>query len=197
MANTIVFYDTEFTSWKGAVQNNWSEPGQYREIVQIGALRFDLDTLETGAEFLILIKPRKNPVLSDYFIDLTGINNEAVAREGLDFAEGWQRFDAFLSGAVSACYGGDDFVMRENFGFNGMPDGPETFSSFNIGPWFKEEGARFGVEPTTNSGALAKSVGVEMEMDTIQEHNALHDARSIAAAYRFMVQNGVEGPFSG
>jgi hypothetical protein len=44
-----------------------------------------------------------------------------------------------------------------------------------------------------NSGKLASVLGAPM--DGIQEHNALHDARSIAAAYRFLVQHGAEAPF--
>lgn len=194
MSNSIVFYDTEFTAWEGSMANNWSAPGQHREIVQIGALRFDLDRLEEMEEFLILVKPQKNPVLSDYFIELTGITNEAVAAEGLDFPEAYARFNDFIAGAPHACYGSDDFVVLENCAFNAMPDAPEVFSSFDIGPWFQTEGARFGVHARSNSGSLARTVGAEIK--AIQEHNALHDARSIAAAYRFMVQNGVKSPFA-
>eukprot|EP01046_Picozoa_sp_COSAG06_P036352 COSAG06_NODE_3999_length_4675_cov_2.774194_1_plen_231_part_00 len=31
--NAFVFYDTEFTSWEGAMQRNWSNPDEYRELV--------------------------------------------------------------------------------------------------------------------------------------------------------------------
>jgi hypothetical protein len=34
-------------------------------------------------------------------------------------------------------------------------------------------------------------------MKSIQEHNALHDSRSIAAAYRFLIQKGAKNPFAG
>jgi inhibitor of KinA sporulation pathway (predicted exonuclease) len=193
MAKSIIFYDTEFTTWEGAMENGWSLPGQYRELVQIGALRFDLETLTEGEEFLILARPRKNPVLSDYFIDLTGITNEDVAANGLDFPDAFSRFMDFVKDTPHACYGTDDAVVLENCTFHNMPDAPGIFDSFNIGPWFKTEGAKFGVQGKTNSGALAKTVGAPMS--AIQEHNALHDARSIAAAYRFMVQNGVKSPF--
>ena len=82
MTNTIVFYDTEFTTWEGAMENDWSAPGQYREMVQIGAVRFDLDTLTEVDEFQLLVKPVKNPVLSDFFCELTGISNEDVVKTG-------------------------------------------------------------------------------------------------------------------
>lgn len=193
MARTVVFYDTEFTTWEGAMQADWSLPGQYRELVQIGAIRFDLDRLQEVDEFQILIKPVKNPVLSDFFTQLTGISNADVAQEGVPFPDAYHAFIAFVQGDQTSCYGWDARVMRENLGWAGMPDGEDDFDSHNIGPWFMDKGASFGIRPGVNSGKLAAVLGAPM--DGIQEHNALHDARSIAAAYRFLVQHGAEAPF--
>lgn len=193
MSNTVVFYDTEFTTWEGAMENDWSAPGQYRELVQIGGVRFDLDTLEEKGEFIVLVRPKKNPVLSDFFIQLTGITNEQVTAGGLDFPEAYRRFREFVGDAPNACFGNDARVMRENLGFNGMPDSEAEFDSFNICPWFKEAGAPFGIKGKINSGKLAATLGAPML--SIQEHNALHDARSIAAAYRFLIRKGAPGPF--
>ncbi len=190
---TVVFYDTEFTTWPGAMENDWSEPGQYREIVQIGAVRFDLDTLEEGDEFDILVKPEKNPVVSDFFTGLTGITQKEIDENGVPFPDAYRLFTAFIGADKTCCYGWDAGVMRENLGWNGMPDAPENFDSLNIGPWFKSEGQPFGVQDKTNSGHLAASVGAPMK--TIQEHNALHDVRSIAAAYRFLKEKGVKDFF--
>src|SRR5690606_28807495 len=41
----IIFYDTECTTWEGALANNWGEPWQHREIVQVAAARFDTGSL--------------------------------------------------------------------------------------------------------------------------------------------------------
>lgn len=194
MTNTVVFYDTEFTTWEGAMENDWSAPGQYRELVQIGAVRFDLDTLTEVDEFQLLIKPVKNPVLSDFFCELTGITNDEVAKDGLSFPDAYHAFLAFVQGDRTACYGWDARVMRENLGFNVMPNSEDDFDSLNIGVWFQDKGAPFGITPKINSGKLAATVGAEMAV--IQEHNALHDARSIATTYRFMVKKGIESPFS-
>lgn len=194
MSNTVVFYDTEFTTWEGAMENDWSLPGQYRELVQIGAVRFNPETLEETEEFLILVKPVKNPVLSDYFIDLTGITNEDVAKDGLDFPDAFAKFTAFVGDAPTACFGHDDGVVRENLGFHDLPNDEHLFKSFNICPWFQQEGKPHGIKGKINSGKLASALGAEM--DAIQEHNALHDARSIAAAYRFLIEKGAQSPFA-
>ena len=37
--NAFVFYDTEYTSWEGAMQRNWSGPNEHRELVQLSAIR--------------------------------------------------------------------------------------------------------------------------------------------------------------
>lgn len=195
MSGTVVFYDTEFTTWEGAMENDWSEPGQCRELVQIGAIRFDLDGLKELEEFLVLIKPVKNPVLSDFFIRLTGITNEDVQRDGLSFPDAYKKFQEFIGNAPTACFGWDARVMRENLGFNAMPDTEAQFDSFNICPWFREAGEPYGIKGKINSGKLAAVLGAKM--DAIQEHNALHDARSIAAAYRFLVNKGAKPPFQG
>lgn len=193
MGRTVVFYDTEFTTWEGAMQANWSLPGQYRELVQIGAIRFDIDRFQEIDEFQVLIKPVKNPVVSNFFTSLTGITNGHIEAEGVPFPDAYHAFSAFVQGDVTACYGGDAAVMRENLGWAGMPDGDEDFDSLNIAPWFMDKGASFGIRPGINSGKLAATVGAPM--DSIQEHNAVHDARSIAAAYRFLVQHGAAAPF--
>ena len=36
--NTVLFFDTEYTSWEGSISRNWSEPNEFKEIVQIGAV---------------------------------------------------------------------------------------------------------------------------------------------------------------
>ncbi len=193
MSNVVVFYDTEFTTWEGAMDNDWGGPGQYREMVQIGAVRFDLDRLMEKEEFLVLIKPVKNPVVSDFFTRLTGIKQAEIDKDGLNFSDAYRAFRKFLGSDATCCYGWDARVMRENLGFNNMPNAEAEFDSANIGPWFKDVGKPYGVHDKTNSGKLASTVGAEIK--SIQEHNALHDSRSIAAAYRFLIQKGAKDFF--
>lgn len=191
----IIFYDTEFTAWEGSRERDWSGPGEARELVQIGAVRFDLGTLQEKEEFIVLVKPVKNPVLSDYFVNLTGITNTEVEKDGISFTAAYKRFRAFMGKTATACFGGDAKVMRENLGWNNLPATEQEFDSFNICPWFKETGEPYGLKGKVNSGKLAAVLGAPMT--AIQEHNALHDARSIAAAYRFLVNKGVQSPFGG
>ena len=76
----IIIADLEYTSWEGALESGWSAPGQFREIVQIGAVRVDAgDGFVEMAHFSMLVRPTINPELSDYFVTLTGITNDAMA----------------------------------------------------------------------------------------------------------------------
>jgi len=69
----IIIFDLEFTTWAGAQDRDWSHPGEFREIVQIGALRVDAASLEIVGEFDRLVRPRRNPLLSEFFQELNGI----------------------------------------------------------------------------------------------------------------------------
>ncbi|MDD9900123.1 MAG: exonuclease domain-containing protein [Alphaproteobacteria bacterium] len=193
MGADIVFYDTEYTSWEGAHENNWGEPWQKKELVQIGAIRFDLEELKERETFSILVKPEINPVLSDYFINLTHITNEDVEEHGVTFGVAYKKFLSFVKGLPLAAYGTDDEIIRENMALHGMLKTPDDFRSFNINPWFQEHGAAHGITRTTTSGALASALGLSLG-DDHHVHNALDDVHSICAAYTFLRKKDAPPP---
>lgn len=186
----FVIYDTEYTTWEGALARQWTGPGEFPEVVQIGAMRFDAATLEPLGSFDVIVRPTQCPVLSDYFIRLTGISQQQV-NDGIGFAAALAQFRAFANGAPAAAYGFDDAVIRRNQALHGMA---EDFHSLNIGPWFMEHGAAYGVKPGVNSGALARTVGAPLKK-AVAEHNALEDVRSIITAYSFLTQKGAPAFF--
>ena len=51
----FVIYDTEFTSWKGSQERNWSKPNEYRELVAIGALLINLQSSLIHHHFLMIL----------------------------------------------------------------------------------------------------------------------------------------------
>src|SRR5476649_1593114 len=83
---TITIFDLEYTAWECSMARHWLGPGEFKEVVQIGAVKLDADTLTILAELEILVRPRINPRLSPYFEALTGITSERLARQGEDFA---------------------------------------------------------------------------------------------------------------
>lgn len=189
-----VIFDTEFTTWEGALQRRWSGPGEFREIVQIGAVRFDAGNFAVIESMELLIRPVRNPVLSGYFVKLTGITQQKLEREGTSFADGLQRFLEFTKGLPPWSYGGDVDILAENMGFNCMPIPLHwwTCEQTNIAPWFHRHAPE---TVRVNSGRLALAVGAGQVSG---EHTGLADSLSILAAAKLLVQQrGVRNPFLG
>jgi inhibitor of KinA sporulation pathway (predicted exonuclease) len=187
MIGELVLFDLEFTAWEGSMARGWSLPGEHREVVQIGAVRLDGRTLQETATLDLLIRPRINPVLSDYFAALTGITNAELDRRGQDFAPAYGAFLTFVGEAPVGCFGRDDRILMENlalYELHGLPRPPEAF---NVKAWLVEHGIKLdGI----HSGMVAKQLGIEF---TGRLHNALDDARALAAAVRHFALKG-EGP---
>ncbi len=94
----FIIFDTEYTSWEGCNLNGWRD-WQKKEIVQIAALKVDGKTLEVIEKFNIYVKPKINPILSDYFVQLTGITNEKLAEFGIDFQSAYALIFSFMQSA--------------------------------------------------------------------------------------------------
>lgn len=78
----VLFMDLEFTCWEGSVQSGWSQPARPAEIIEIGLAVCELPCLRVVAVFDSLVRPRLNPVLSPYCVELLGIDRGEVARAG-------------------------------------------------------------------------------------------------------------------
>ncbi|GHH71871.1 hypothetical protein GCM10018793_07980 [Streptomyces sulfonofaciens] len=193
--STFVVFDLEFTSWAGALEQDWSAPGQLREIVQIGALRLGEDC-SVVEEYEALVRPVANPRLSAYFTELTGIDQAAVDRDGLPAARALGDFLEFCQGQSVLSYGNDMVVLGENAGW-ARARGEELRSGFlgagflNIRPWLN------AVAPVTapvNVGRLWHVLGLPRPAVAGQEHSALFDCHSLAAALGHLRATGTALP---
>lgn len=180
----IVVFDMEWTTWEGAEARRWSGPGEHMEIVQIGAVRLDdgQELLETGS-FEILVRPAFNPVLSDYFIGLTGIPQARVDAEGVDFPAALAAFAGFLGADIGivCSFGGDVMVLEENCRFNGLafPFAADLFR--DVRPEIRE--VLDMEEKHLVSGNLPRLFGFPPPGTA---HQAITDARCTAEALRIL-----------
>ncbi len=184
-----VLFDTEFTAWEGSMANRWLAPGEFREVVQIGAVNVDAATLATVAEFDVLVRPRFNPVLSGYFETLTGIANAQVEARGIDFRDAYDRFVAFVGDDTMAAFGRDDLVLIDNLALRGIRDAPPLPSHRNIAVWLRENGIH---TQGLHACDVAEACGAPFEG---RKHDALDDSRSLAAGIRALVARGATNPF--
>jgi inhibitor of KinA sporulation pathway (predicted exonuclease) len=163
---------------------HWLTPGEFKEVVQIGAVRLDADSFTILAEFEILVRPRINPHLSPYFEKLTGITSNMVARQGEDFAVAYARFLEFVGPDPIAAFGHDERVLEDNLRLYGITGACALPPFYDLRDWF----AARGVDPRgMHSCDLGPALGLAFVGQT---HNALHDARAIAGAMAVMASRG-------
>jgi inhibitor of KinA sporulation pathway (predicted exonuclease) len=187
-----VVFDLEWTSWEGAAGRGWSGPGEFQEIVQIGAVRLDGSSLAERAAFEILVRPSLNPTLSRYFTDLTGIRQEDVDRAGLPFPDAARRFASFVGRDATGLYfnGADGLVFSANCGLHRMssPLGETLF--FNLRPFIVE---CLGIAEPFVSAELPARLG---QPPAGAAHQGLADARAVAGALRRLAEEEAGGPQS-
>lgn len=191
---SIVFFDIEYTTWEGAQERLWSGPGETMEIVQIGAVKVNLDqNLEETSSFETLVRPEKNPVLSEYFISLTGVTQEALDREGVELSEALFEFGQFIRGTTGDAYSfgltdnnfTDEIVLQNNCKLMQIDWPLEHVRFRNIAPFILPALGR-SAESIKYSCDLAPSCGLP---NPGREHQALSDARNVAATVRYLMRS--------
>ena len=107
-----ILFDTEYTAWKNSLKTNWSKEGQYKEIIQISALKINNNKIIDNLN--LYVKPVKNPKLSTYIIRLTGITNNKLKKDGISFEKAIRLFYDFAKGYKLYSYGNDYSIIYEN-----------------------------------------------------------------------------------
>lgn len=184
----VVLLDTEFTAWSGSMERGWRGPGEHKEIVQIGAVALDAASLAELGTFEVLIRPVKNPRLSEYLTALTRITNERLEREGVDFPAALARFHEFAGDRAFYSFGRDDRLIAGNAELLGLPDPWPDRQATNLKDWLIRVGVRLA---GIHSGELAAHVGAKSQGIA---HDALVDARSLAEAVRYLVAKAAPNP---
>ena len=181
---SITVFDLEYTAWECSMARHWLSPGEFKEVVQIGAVKLDADSFDVLAEFDLLVRPRINPVLSAYFEKLTGLSNQTVARQGVDFTTAYERFLDFADEGPIASFGRDERVLEASMRLYGLTDVRSLPVAYDLRGWF----AALGVDPR---GLHSCDIGPAMGLPFAgQTHNALNDARALAGAMKAMVGRG-------
>ncbi len=174
----LAILDLEFTAWEGSWQRGWSEPWEWREIVQIGLLIVDAANAFSMAEGTeVTVKPQRNPLLSEYFQKLTGITQTQVDSKGIHFADALAQMEPYLEHVECMIFNGQDGqILRENCNFSGISFPWATLQMFNFRPLLAKT---LGVEPADLvSSTLPALAGLP---NAGKAHTALDDCRAIAA----------------
>lgn len=178
LAREVVVYDTEYTAWEGSQERGWSGPGEHQEIVQIGAVKTDTLNFEILDELLLFVKPVKNPILSDYFVKLTGIAQAEVDEKGVAYADALQQFTEWSEGLPLYSWGGDHEVMKKNAALIGVPFLIGDTRFFDAREIFQRRGIAVN---NYMSSTILRAFGRE---PILRAHNGLDDARNVVEALK-------------
>ena len=183
----IIVYDLEYTAWEGSLARRWGGEGEYRELVQIGAVKLEnAKDYPEIASFERLCLPQFNPILSDYFIGLTGITNDDLERAGQPFGQVIADFAELVGDTgIIAANGNDVGCLIENCGWRGVSMSICEGRTVNLRPLFMAF-LDLPVDQTVSSDLPAR-FGREMEGAA---HTGLADARAIALALREARRDG-------
>ena len=182
---TITIFDLEYTAWECSMARHWLTPGEFKEVVQIGAVKLDADSFAILDSFDTLVRPRINPLLSPYFEKLTGITSRQLAHDGEDFAIAYARFLDFAAEGPIAAFGRDDLSLRENLRLYGMTGARALPVFYDLSGWF----AVLGLDPRgMHSCDLAPALGMPFQG---RAHNALDDAKSLATVMAALASRGM------
>ncbi len=180
----IVIFDLECTTWEGAAARGWSGPGEHREVVQVGAALVETENFSELGSCMYLVKPERNPLLSQYFIDLTHITQEEVDEKGVDFQTFLRMFSELCAEYQLYCFDSrvdgsrlfDRDVLIENCKLLGIgfPFAMEKFH--NVNEIFHRHGYT-----VKQSGAAPEAFGIEIPA---RPHNALNDVGGLIIGLR-------------
>lgn len=197
---SFIIFDTEYTTWPGCQENGW-KGNQKKEIVQIAALKVS-DKLDVIDEFNALCKPVINPILSDYFTELTHISNTQIKKYGELFSSVYKKFETFIGNDL--CYShawgcdyineADGKIMNENVLLNHLSIAKKV-TYRNIAPVFVELYKKHNINIKSQcSGEIAKLLGIEKNMGHLKldTHNAFYDTYSILEGLKFFFPESIE-----
>ena len=182
-----IITDSEYTTWPGALESDWGEPWMEKEIFQTAAIRVDENFNEVAA-FDVLTIPKLNSKLSVLSIELTGITQERLDREGVTYPETYNRYVEFCDDAYLPviCMSGDEKVVKQNLEIHGLK---HVFNNgfHRLMPFVLEQGTDLkGLK--YSSGDLHKLTRYPLKGMT---HDALHDVRSMASWLKQAKEDGI------
>lgn len=134
----MIIFDTEYTAWCGSMEFGWSRPGEYKEIIQIGAIKINSE-FQIQDTFEVLVRPVLNPILSDYIQRLTKIDQRILETKGVDLLIALESFKTFCEGSdVIISNGGDHYIIEENLKIRGQSFTFDNLIFCDIQPIFAE-----------------------------------------------------------
>ena len=194
LPDTFIIFDTEFTAWEGSQEREWKGLNEYKELVQISAIRVKKkkNKIAITKKLNLYILPRINPMLSDYFINLTGITQETLFKKAKPFKMAMKLFYMFCKNKNGEKYnlysmGNDYNVIKENLKLNSINRKSRFFRwekyFYDIQPFF----SKLVNTKEYSSGTLYKAFNIVPRTD-VDVHNASWDCLSLFLSLKKVIK---------
>ncbi len=186
----FILFDTEFTAWEGSQKRNWSLEWEHRELISVSALKVELkeNNLSIIEKFNCLIIPSINYRLSDYIMNLTGIKQVDIEKDGISFKKFIEKFYKFSDNLNLYSYGNDYIEIEENLKLNKIEclkyyNWKERFYDITI--FFKQ----YSINTRNySSGTVYKHFNIKSEKE-ISVHDAEWDTYSLYLTIKHIFLN--------
>ena len=179
--------DTEYTSWKGSFERNWSYEWETKEIVQVGISFLD-ENFDLKKTTCIYLKPQINNILSDYFKNLTGITQSRV------------------DSAIDNIFDIRNFILElSKKGYQFISWGPDLdIINQNI-KLYKRDSSLIKIEyvdmallceklnichDNLSSGTIYNFL-TQKPLTSKTNHDAASDSQEVAKAFKFLIKSGM------
>jgi inhibitor of KinA sporulation pathway (predicted exonuclease) len=183
-SGNFIILDTEFTSWKDSQENNWSKKGEFKELVQIAAIK--IINFRIVDQINILVKPILNPKLSKYFTNLTGIQNRTINEFGIQCDEALDLLYTFCNKMKVYSYGNDYDIIKYNLNLYHIEKKKYYFwenKFYDVRTFFEKH----DIDTSKySSGTIYKITGKNQKNESV--HNALWDVTSIFLAIKCLLE---------
>ncbi|MEK7098742.1 MAG: exonuclease domain-containing protein [Patescibacteria group bacterium] len=178
--NKFILLDTEqATKDERSMVTKWSRPGDYQEVIQIGAAEVLGEECIANRYFERLTKPILRPRLSRHIISLTHITQKRMNASGISLAEGLDGLRRFSRAFPIYAFGDDGGVIHANCELVGIrcPLPRERFHDIRplIAPLLRKLDIDIG---RYSSGTLLRAFGLTGS----RPHDALNDVRNLVIA---------------
>ncbi|PWU06310.1 MAG: exonuclease [Verrucomicrobia bacterium] len=160
--------------------NDSSLPREEMEIIEIGAVMVDAQTMEIVSEFQSFIRPVRHPQLTDFCKEMTSINQNDVDKAP-GFLEVIENFQKWLSDFdnYDFCSWGyyDKNQLEKDCQFHGIPS-PIQAVHRNLKVEFSEF---LGIKKSYGMSKALARIGINLEGT---HHRGIDDARNIAKIFK-------------
>lgn len=154
------------------------------ETIQIGAVKVHYKTMDIISEFNIFIKPVIHPILSDFCINLTNIQQSTIDTSGVQYREAFEKFVDWADNPRTYIgWGGGDYTLLHTDCSRHHKRTKETFRCF---PRYKYVNGKSLYQYWV--GIRSKSLKLSVNRANIkfegEQHDALVDAKATVKVLR-------------